>query len=82
MQCSLKWVALHELAVCEKSQDKKKEKNVGDENIELSSASSPGLHRENLCKVHSSKRGESLIRGVFQSLFITEAQKQRLAEAC
>lgn len=50
LQFNLKWMTSGELA--------------GVENIELSSASSPGLHRETLCKVHSTERGESLLSGV------------------
>lgn len=44
-----------------KDKAKKKKKKSGDAKVkdtELWKTPSPGLHRENLCKVHRSERGE------------------------
>lgn len=53
-------------AKTEKKNKKTNKKEMRDrvENIELSSVSSHSLHRENLCKVHCSERGESLLSRV------------------
>lgn len=57
--------------VCEK------EGEWGVENIELSSVSSPGLRRENLCKVHNSERGESLLSRVCFNHFSLQRLRSR-----